>query len=148
MIFIDTNIFVYSADRSCSEHKICVHYLHQRVQSVIPWYTSWNVIYEFLRITTHNKVFSKPLTLTQSWQFVKTLMEYKNFSILTPKESHSAIMNELVTLYPLLSGNILHDVSNVALMREHGIKTICTRDMDFHRFQFLDVENPLDDLKS
>ena len=29
------------------------------------------------------------------------------------------------------------------LMREHGIRQICTRDTDFHRFPFLQVIDPL-----
>jgi len=29
------------------------------------------------------------------------------------------------------------------LMREHGVRQICTRDADFHRFRFLDVMDPL-----
>jgi predicted nucleic acid-binding protein len=31
----------------------------------------------------------------------------------------------------------------VALMREHGIRRICTRDNDVHRFKFADVIDPL-----
>ena len=29
------------------------------------------------------------------------------------------------------------------LMREHGVRRICTRDVDFHRFAFLEVVDPL-----
>jgi len=29
------------------------------------------------------------------------------------------------------------------LMKEHGVKTIYTRDTDFHKFPFLDVIDPL-----
>jgi hypothetical protein len=28
-------------------------------------------------------------------------------------------------------------------MREHGIREICTRHTDFHRFPFLEVRDPL-----
>jgi predicted nucleic acid-binding protein len=28
-------------------------------------------------------------------------------------------------------------------MREHGIRRVCTRDMDFHRFPFLEVVDPI-----
>ncbi len=37
---------------------------------------------------------------------------------------------------PLLRSN------TATLMREHGIKEIYTRDMDFHRFPFLTVLDP------
>jgi len=28
-------------------------------------------------------------------------------------------------------------------MREHGVKRICTRDSDFHRFPFLEAIDPM-----
>jgi predicted nucleic acid-binding protein len=35
------------------------------------------------------------------------------------------------------------DARTAILMREHGIRRICTRDTDFHRFPFLEVIDPL-----
>jgi predicted nucleic acid-binding protein len=37
----------------------------------------------------------------------------------------------------------MHDVQTAVLMREHGIRRIYTRDADFHRFEFLEVVDPL-----
>jgi len=42
-----------------------------------------------------------------------------------------------------LSGSLLHDAHTAALMREHGIRRIHTRDTDFHRIPFLEVVDPL-----
>ena len=36
-----------------------------------------------------------------------------------------------------------HDAETAVLMREHGIRRICTRDTDFHRFSFIEVVDPL-----
>jgi predicted nucleic acid-binding protein len=35
------------------------------------------------------------------------------------------------------------DALTAILMREHGIRRICTRDTDFHQFAFLEVIDPL-----
>ena len=43
----------------------------------------------------------------------------------------------------MLAGNLISDLHIAALMREHGIKTIYTRDSDFQRFPFLEVRDPL-----
>jgi len=43
---------------------------------------------------------------------------------------------------PLLSGNLLLNAQTAILMKEHGIRTIYTRDTDFHRFPFLEVVDP------
>ena len=44
---------------------------------------------------------------------------------------------------PHLAGNIVHDTHTAVLMREHGIKQVCTRDTDFHQFAFLEIIDPL-----
>lgn len=59
-------------------------------------------------------------------------------------EGYQLIMKELVAQYPNLTGNIMHDLHSVALMKDHGIRQIYTRDTDFHRFKFLEIINPLD----
>ena len=50
---------------------------------------------------------------------------------------------EVVAEVPGLAGNIVHDTQTAVLMREHGIRRICTRDTDFHRFPFLEPIDPL-----
>ena len=47
-----------------------------------------------------------------------------------------------VTTLANLRGNLLYDAQTAILMREHGIKTIYTRDTDFHRFPFLEPIDP------
>jgi predicted nucleic acid-binding protein len=49
----------------------------------------------------------------------------------------------MVAEVPGLAGNIIHDAQTAVLMREHGIRHICTRDTNFHRFPFLDPVDPL-----
>jgi predicted nucleic acid-binding protein len=37
----------------------------------------------------------------------------------------------------------VQDAHTVALMREHGVRVIYTRDTDFHRFPDLEARDPL-----
>jgi len=62
---------------------------------------------------------------------------------LVATERHAEVAAELFREVPHLSGNLFHDAHTAALMREHGIGKICTRDADFHRFAFLEVLDPL-----
>ena len=63
--------------------------------------------------------------------------------MLVPTDRHARVLEEVISEVPQLSGNILHDAATAVLMREHGIRRICTRDMDFHRFPFLEPIDPL-----
>ncbi len=71
------------------------------------------------------------------------LLSSPGLDVLVASERHPAIAAEVLQAVPHLSGNILHDVHTAVLMREHGIKTIYTRDTDFHRFPFLETVDPV-----
>jgi predicted nucleic acid-binding protein len=63
--------------------------------------------------------------------------------LLVPTDRHAGVLTDVVTEVPGLAGNIVHDTQTAVLMREHGIRRICTRDTDFHRFPFLEPIDPL-----
>ena len=56
---------------------------------------------------------------------------------------HEALLVETVGAVPGIHGSFFHDLHTAVLMREHGIRRICTRDTDFHRFPFLEPLDPL-----
>jgi predicted nucleic acid-binding protein len=50
---------------------------------------------------------------------------------------------EVFAELPHLAGNMLHDTHTAILMREDGVRRVCTRDTDFNRFPFLEVIDPV-----
>jgi len=64
-------------------------------------------------------------------------------SILTETARHLEVLTEISDEVALLAGNLCHDAHTGALMREHRIRSIVTRDTDFHRFGFLEVVDPM-----
>lgn len=74
---------------------------------------------------------------------LETLHASPGLGILVPTRRHLRVLAEVVSEVPGLSGNIVHDTQTAALMREHGIRRICTRDTNFHRFPFLEPVDPL-----
>jgi predicted nucleic acid-binding protein len=85
----------------------------------------------------------RPWTPARSWSFISGLLESPGLSVLTATDRHAAVASSVLEEFPFLAGNILHDTHTAILMREHGIRRICTRDTDFHRFPFLEVIDPL-----
>lgn len=65
--------------------------------------------------------------------------------VLVPSSRHADVAAQVFAELPYLAGNVLHDSHTAILMREHGIRRICTRDTDFHRFPFLEVIDPLNE---
>lgn len=143
MFVVDTNILIYAADRHCQEHDHCRHLVESWRHQPTPWYLTWNIVYEFLRVSTHPRVFRNPWKLAEAWAFVESILSVDSVGVLTATPKHIEFVTRTVGEVGGLFGNVLHDTHTAVLMREHGIRRIYTRDTDFHRFPFLEVIDPL-----
>jgi len=140
---VDTNVLVYAADIDSQFHAPCRDWLERQRARADAWYTTWPILYEFLRVTTHPRVMRQPWSAPAAWHFVTALLASPGFAVLVPTQRHADVAGEVITELPHLSGNLLHDAHTAILMREHGIGRICTRDTDFNQFPFLEVIDPL-----
>lgn len=143
MFLVDTNILVYAANEDAPESPRCRELLEGWRAQTIPWYLTWGVVYEFLRIVTHRHVLRSPWTTEGAWSFVAATLASPSLTVLIPTDRHAGVLAQTLTEVPSVKGNLLHDTHVAVLMREHGIRRIVTRDADFHRFGFLDVVDPL-----
>ncbi len=143
MFAIDTNLLLYAVNRDAPVYEHANQLLDAWRDGAEDWFTTWSVVYEFLRVSTHRRAFKQPLALAAAWSFVDGLLASPRFGILVETERHAEIVGELAAEYPDLSGNIRHDLHTVGLMREHGVTEIRTADNDFRRFKHLRVVNPL-----
>lgn len=143
MFVVDTNIFVHAADEDARAHRLCRGLLQSWREQHGAWYTTWGVLYEFVRVTTHLGVMRRPWRVGQAWGFVGAILASPGLSVLVETERHGAVAAEITAEMPDIAGNIVHDFHTAVLMREHGIKTIYTRDKGFHRFPFLEPVDPL-----
>ena len=143
MFVVDTNVLVYAADEDAPEHVLCHKTLEEWRRYRSAWYTTWGILYEFLRVTTHPRVLRTPWTASKAWSFVDAVLASSGLGILVETDRHAAVADQLFQELPHLTGNLLHDAHTAILMREHGIRKIYTRDADFHRFPFLEVIDPL-----
>lgn len=142
MFVVDTNVLVDAADTDSPFHDPCRTRLESWQRQHTAWFLTLGVCYEFMRVATHRRIFKKPWRVTEAWGFVSGILAAPAVSLLLPTERHVRVALEVYEEMPTLAGNILHDAATAILMREHGIKTVYTRDMDFHRFRFLDVVDP------
>lgn len=146
MFVVDTNILAYAADVDAPQHARCQRLLAQWREQPSPWFLTWSIVYEFLRLSTHRNIFRQPWSVGQSWSFLASLWASPGLRMLTETERHASVAEEVFREIPEVSGNLLHDVHIAVLMRENGVRRIYTRDADFLRFPFLEVVDPLSPL--
>lgn len=143
MLAVDTNVLVYAADADSPFHAACRGWLERQRARPDAWYTTWPILYEFLRVTTHPRVMRRPWTAAAAWNFVTAMLASPGLAVLAPTPRHAEVAGMVIAELPDLAGNLIHDTHTAVLLREHGIGRICTRDTDFNRFPFLEVIDPL-----
>jgi len=143
LFVVDTNILIYGADKDAPEHDRCRRFLESCRAQTTPWYLTWGIVYEFLRVVTHPRVMAKPFTSDQAWAFLNALFASSSLGLLVETDRHRHAAAEVFAEVPGISGNLVFDAHTAVLMRENGVRTIYTRDTDFNRFPFLDTIDPV-----
>jgi len=143
VLAVDTNVLVYAADADSPFHAPCRAWLERQRARPDAWYTTWSILFEFLRVTTHPRVMRRPWSAPAAWKFVTALLASPGLAVLVPTQRHADVAATVITEFPHLTGNLFHDAHTAILMREHGIGKICTRDADFSRFTFVEVIDPV-----
>lgn len=141
-MLVDANLLLYAVDESASQHVAAAAWLtrilNERRRVGLPWQT----IGAFVRIVTHPRVTSRPLSSAASWGHVERWLAADPTWIPPATERTAAVYGELLDRVAV-TGNLVPDAMVAALAIEHGL-TVMTADTDFGRFPGLRWENPLE----
>ena len=143
MLVFDTNVLLYAADENSEHGDPCRRWIEHARRDPTPAFLTWNICYEFLRVSTHRRVFRSPWSSAEARDFIGALLDSPGFELLLATRRHAPVLKQTVAELPDVRGNQMHDLHTAVLMREHGVSRICTRDTGFHRFPFLTVVDPL-----
>ena len=142
MFVVDTNILVHAANLDSPLHAPCRSFVDGCRRRTGAWYLTWGICYEFLRVATHSRVLPRPWRGPEAWRFVEAILSSPGLGLLVPGERHRDVLGEVFREPPHLAGNVVYDAKTAVLMRGHGVKTIYTRDTDFHRFPYVEPVDP------
>jgi toxin-antitoxin system PIN domain toxin len=139
MILMDLNVLLYAVDADSVHHERASAWLEKAVNAReeeigLPW----AVILGFLRLTTSNRVFPRPLSVQEALEWIRDLTDQPTVRVLNPGKAHLGILGHLL-LAAGTGGNLTTDAHLAALCLEQDV-TIVTGDRDFLRFPGLRVE--------
>ena len=143
MPVFDTNVLISAVDGDSPAHGVCRELMAPARRSGSQSFVTWSICYEFLRVTTHANAPGAHWTLISAVAYLEALLSSPGFQVLTATPSHAAVLAQTAWEHPDARGNLVHDLHTAVIMREHGVKRICTRNSDFRRFPFLEVVDPL-----
>jgi len=141
---LDTNILIYAHVPSFPEHRAARRFVEEHlVRGISTFYLSWQIVYEYLRIMTHPNVLDRPLTASEAATHLDPYLNNPRCRLLVETDRHRQVLEHVLKTVPAAKGNFMHDCRYAALLREYGVETIVTADLDFRKFGFLDVINPV-----
>lgn len=140
MILIDANILLYAYDVSSPAHEKCRVWLERSLNGVEQIGIPWQSILAFVRISTNNRVFKKPLTAAQACEIVGTWLACPQVLVVERGNRFWSIFaGQMVEAQ--VSGPLVTDAALASLALEYGAR-LCTTDKDFTRFSGLRLLEP------
>jgi hypothetical protein len=140
---VDANILVYASDQDSVVHPAAVQFLRYCAARTEVLCLAWVTISAYLRIVTHPSVFRRPLSPEEAMANIDGLLALPQVRVLGEEEDFWGAYREVAKdVSP--RGNLVPDVHLAAVLRQHGVRTLYTRDRDFLRFDFLEIVDPLE----
>ncbi len=140
-MILDANLLLYAVDRKSPHHDAAAGWLTHTLNGVERVGLPWQTIGAFLRISTHPRVSTRPLTAAQAQEFVDAWLDVAAVWIPPATESTALAYAELTRRHHV-TGNLVPDAQLAALALEYGVP-VASADSDFARFPEVRWLNPL-----
>lgn len=139
---IDTNILLYASNSSSESFGVAHALIERLARGPELLYVFWPVAMGFLRLSTNPAVTDEPLSPAEALASLSDLIERNH--VRTPGESAGFLGIYRETASAGTRGKDVTDAHIAALMRQHGVGAIYTRDRGFRRFDGIRVEDPFE----
>lgn len=140
-ITVDTNVLVSAANEADPAHRPARDVLERLAAGPSVFYLFWPTLLGYLRIVTHPAVLPRPLAPGLAAHNVEQLIGLRHVRV--PGEMTGFWEHHLAVAGHLARGNDVPDAHLAALMRQHEVRVIYTRDKGFRRFDGIEVRDPL-----
>jgi uncharacterized protein len=141
-VTVDTNILLYAANEDDPAHVQAAALVRRLGAGPELVYLFWPTLFGFLRISTHSAILPTPLSPEQALSFVDRLARRPH--VRCPGEAGGFWDLYKTTDAAYARGSRVSDAHLVTLMRQHGVRTIYSRDRDFRMFDGIEANNPID----
>jgi toxin-antitoxin system PIN domain toxin len=132
LILADVDVLIYAFRSDAEHHTSCKSWLESVINGPAPYGVAPQVLASVVRICTHPRIFARPSSQREAFEFCNALFEQPNATVVTPGERHWSIFDELCR-ESRATGNLVQDAWFAALAIESGCEWITT-DRDFARF--------------
>jgi len=140
LILPDVNVLIYAFRTDSNDHEHYRDWLESVVNGPAAYGIAPQVLSSLVRICTHPRIFARPSSRSDAFDFCRVLLEQANATVTSPGSRHWSIFEDLCT-QAKATGNLVQDAWFAALAIESGCEWITT-DRDYARFPGLDWREP------
>lgn len=141
MRLVDANVLLYAVDQNAPHHDAAKGWLDNALNGAETVLLPWMSLLAFVRLTTHPRVFDRPLSPAQALDIVDVWLASPSAVAPEPDARHPARLHELLEAAGGHGGNLVNDAHLAALALQHGA-VVMTFDSDFGRFPGVRWERP------
>jgi toxin-antitoxin system PIN domain toxin len=140
---LDVNLLLYSSDRSSPFHSRARNFLKSCAVNDEPLYLCYLTLMSYIRMATHSRIFTNPLTPAEAMANVETLAALPQARLVSEGEGFLDLYKE-VTKEVVVRANLVPDAHLWSVLRQHGVSTLYTANVDdFRKLGCPDPRNPL-----
>jgi toxin-antitoxin system PIN domain toxin len=137
---VDANVLVYASNNADPLHEPALELVRRLADGPELVYLFWPTLMAYLRIVTHPAILPRPLAPRDAMRNVEALLDRPH--VRTPGELDGFWPIFRATAGDRPRGNDVPGAHLAALMRQHGVRFVYTRDRDFRRFDGIDARDP------
>jgi toxin-antitoxin system PIN domain toxin len=137
----DVNVLLNASDAASPVHERARQFLDGAAEDGDLFCIGWPTAMSYLRMATHPRIFGAPLAPGEAVGNIESLTRLPHVRMLAEEEGFLDVYREVTGAFPV-RGNLVPDAHLAALLKQHGVRTLFTRDSDFRKFAFLDVRDP------
>lgn len=138
---LDVKILLYASDRSSDQHRAANRFLARCSAGPEILCLAWPVLMSYMRIVTHPRIFDVPLAPDAAAANIEALVTLPHVRTVAEQDGFLDVYHH-VTANQVIRGNLVPDAQLAAILFQHGVRTLYTRDRDFRKFEFFDVRDP------
>jgi toxin-antitoxin system PIN domain toxin len=139
-VTVDTNVLLYASNGDDPLNGRARELVERLARGPDLLYLFWPTIMGFLRIATHPAIFPNPVSPEQATSGIAALLGRP--TVRTEAEGAGFWDAYRETAGNDTRGNHVPDSHLAALMRQHGVAVIYTRDRDFRRYEAIEARDP------
>lgn len=140
---LDVNLMLYSSDDSSPFHSRARDFLKACAGRDEPLFLCYLTLMSYIRISTHPRIFTNPLTPSEAMTNVETLATLPQTRLVAEREGFLELYKE-VTKEVVVRANLVPDAHLWCILKQHGVSTLYTANVDdFRKLGCPDARNPL-----